>query len=148
MMKNVGDIKIVWKERLRKETEALAEAKRINEEQPTTMTRELSQTRDPSSPQSAAPSRDSRMPPNDRGYVINRSSPSFSHSPGRSIISQASLQQEIGGLDHQRHLYEIWEQRRPDNRYTKPLGYSTTFRVIGTGLAVVQLVAAVACTGT
>jgi hypothetical protein len=96
------------------------------------------------------------MPLNDREHGISHSGPPFPqpnprsrlHSPGRSTVTEASLQREIEDLDYQQHLFEICQQRRPDSRYTKPSGHSTAFSVVGTGLAVVQLVAAMACTIT
>jgi len=170
MKKKLKDVRESWEEKLRKEAEALAEAKKANEEQLAQKTEELSRVqnhlRSPSPTDGASRSSlnqefipsmpDFLMPSNGTGYRTTRSaSPSSAYSTPTfnrqsptpsSIVSEASLLREIEDLGHQQELMEMQQHRRLDNRYTKQPGHNSAWGVVGTSLAVAQVVAAMACT--
>ncbi|KAF2690596.1 hypothetical protein K458DRAFT_398613 [Lentithecium fluviatile CBS 122367] len=171
MRKRMNDIREQWEERLRKEKDALAEAEKESEEKIKQKSEELTrlhaQLRSPSpssgvgrngSRQWSSPQAPNFLEPSD-GYVprsTRSASPSSTYSTSssgprsltpNSAITEAGLLREIEELGHQQDVIRSWKQIRPDSRrHAQQPGHNAAWSVVGTGLAVAQVVAAIACT--
>jgi hypothetical protein len=157
MKKNSKEVSDEWEEILKKETETVAREEKVIEKQMTRLVEELSQLHNRS--RSPSPCNGGFLTPPDRS--VQRTTRSASSSSGysnlthirrsltpNSAASEASLLQEIEELGHQQELIEGWKHSRPDSRYTytQQQGHNTAWGVVGKGLAVAQVVAAMACT--
>lgn len=151
MQKKMKEVQQSWEERLRTEADALAKALQTNEERLARKTEELTRLNSQFQPQPASGYLTPLRGSDQRARTPSPSSiNSNSSRRSRSSIfdpeaTETSLLREIGELGHEHDILEGWSRVRPDGRHTRPVGHNSAWSVVGTGLAVAQVVAAIAC---
>ncbi|KAF2642477.1 hypothetical protein P280DRAFT_396530 [Massarina eburnea CBS 473.64] len=130
MRAKLSEIRQKWESNNKKEVEVLDEAARSNEQKLANRMEKLSRIQCYRSRRRALSSNASRS----------------SSTPGGSSVLEASLLEQIEELNRELEILNAWKRQRLDKRVVRHSKRNAVFSVVGTGLALGQLIAAISCT--